>query len=263
MELGLEGKVVIVTGGASGIGAAIVRVLSDEAAIPVILDRADPDEAVLKRLRRGAPQADWITVDLVRDRACADAVAQISERHGRIDALVNNAGINDRVGLDADPADFRASLDRNLVHYHTMAHLCLPELKRRRGSIVNIASKVAVTGQGGTSAYAAAKGAQLALTREWAAELAHDGVRVNAVIPAEVKTPLYEKWLAGFDDPERELHRITRAIPLGARMTASGEIAAMVVFLLSARSGHTTGQWVYVDGGYCHLDRCLTTRDRG
>jgi len=263
MKLGLEGKVVIVTGGASGIGAAIVQALSEEAATPVILDLAGPDETVLKRLRLHAPLADWITVDLTQDQACTDAVAKISDRHGRIDALVNNAGINDRVGLDAGPAGFRASLDRNLIHYYTMAHLCLPELKRQQGSIVNIASKVAVTGQGSTSAYAAAKGAQLALTREWATELARNGVRVNAVIPAEVKTPLYEKWLAGFDDPEQELHRITRTIPLGARMTEPAEIAAMVVFLLSAQASHTTGQWLFVDGGYCHLDRGLTTQDQG
>jgi len=259
MELGLEGKVVIVTGGASGIGGAIADALARESAIPVILDKSPCNEHVMTRLMRQSPSADWITVDLMDDDACAAAIAETVTRHGKIDALVNNAGINDRVGLDAGPAQFRASLDRNLVHYFTMAHLCLPELKRNKGSVVNIASKVAVTGQGSTSAYAAAKGAQLALTREWATELAGDGVRVNAVVPAEVKTPLYEAWLNGFDDPDRKLRKIADAIPLGARMTEPGEIAAMVVFLLSVQASHTTGQWLFVDGGYRHLDRALTT----
>jgi L-fucose dehydrogenase len=122
---------------------------------------------------------------------------------------------------------------------------------------VNISSKTAITGQGNTSAYVAAKAAQLGLTREWAAALAADGVRVNAVIPAEVMTPLYRTWLDTFDNPQARLAEIVRHIPLGQRMTEADEIAATVVFLLSPRSGHTTGQWLFVDGGYTHLDRAL------
>lgn len=260
MDLGLKGKVVIVTGGASGIGLAIVHSLAAEAAVAVIFDKSPPDAAMLAGLRDRSPRSDWITVDLTDDRACAQAVADVVRRFGKIDALVNNAGINDRVGLEAGPAGFRASLDRNLVHYYTMAHLCLAQLRAQRGTIVNIASKVALTGQGETSAYAAAKGGQLALTREWAAELARDGVRVNAVVPAEVKTPLYDAWLNSFDDPEHQRQQITRTIPLGARMTLASEIAATVAFLLSHQASHTTGQWLFVDGGYCHLDRALTTQ---
>jgi NAD(P)-dependent dehydrogenase (short-subunit alcohol dehydrogenase family) len=98
----------------------------------------------------------------------------------------------------------------------------------------------------------------LALTREWAAELLGYRIRVNAVIPAEVMTPLYRQWLDTFPDPERKLESVLSKIPLEKRMTSPDEIAAMVVFLLSARAAHITGQHVFVDGGYVHLDRALT-----
>jgi NAD(P)-dependent dehydrogenase (short-subunit alcohol dehydrogenase family) len=138
-----------------------------------------------------------------------------------------------------------------------MAHHALPALKESRGSIVNIGSKVAETGQGGTSGYAAANGGRNALTREWAVELIRHGIRVNAVIVAESYTPLYEKWIRTLSDPEEALKRITDRIPLGRRMTLPEEIADTVVFLLSERSSHTTGQLIHVDGGYVHLDRAL------
>ena len=176
---------------------------------------------------------------------------------GELHGLVNNAGVNDGVGLDAGPQAFVASLERNLFHAYLMAHLCVPHLRASHGAIVNISSKTAVTGQGGTSGYTAAKGALLALTREWAASLRRDGVRVNAVIPAEVMTPLYRRWLDTFEEPDAKLATITARIPLGQRMTKPEEIADTVVFLLCDRASHTTGQWVFVDGGYTHLDRAL------
>ena len=123
---------------------------------------------------------------------------------------------------------------------------------------MNISSKTAVTGQGGTSGYTASKGAQLALTREWAVELLPYGIRVNAIVPAEVMTPQYGKWITTFPNPEEKLRNITSKIPLGKRMTEAAEIASTAVFLLSDKSAHTTGQHLYVDGGYVHLDRALT-----
>ena len=257
MDLGLTGKIIIVTGGASGIGAAISEALAQEGAIPVIFARSTPPSGFLDRITSASPQAGWVQVELSDDAQCRAAVEATLARWGRIDGLVNNAGANDSIGLDAGPDAFRASLERNLIHYYTLAHLTLPQLKANRGAIVNISSKTAITGQGNTSAYVAAKAAQLGLTREWAAALAADGVRVNAVIPAEVMTPLYRNWLDTFDDPESRLAQIVQHVPLGQRMTTAAEIAATVVFLLSDKSGHTTGQWVYVDGGYTHLDRAL------
>lgn len=258
MDLHLKDKVVIVTGGASGIGAAISLTLADEGAIPVILGKSPMTEEFMAQLKARAAQHFFVQVELSDDAACRAAVEQTVERFGRIDGLVNNAGVNDGIGLDAGREAFMASLERNLVHYYVMAHYCVPHLKATKGAIVNVSSKTALTGQGNTSGYTASKGAQLSLTREWAASLLADGVRVNALIPAEVMTPLYERWIQTFDNPAEKLAAITARIPLGHRMTTSEEMARTCVFLLSDASSHTTGQWVFVDGGYTHLDRALT-----
>jgi L-fucose dehydrogenase len=260
MDLELKDRIIIVTGGAKGIGGAIVRACAAEGAVPVIVNREGPEgPALAAKLQQQGGQSHFIAADLSDDSACERVVKEVAARFGRIDALVNNAGVNDGVGLEkGSPENYRASLRRNLYHYYEMAHFALPHLKKTSGGIVNIASKVAVTGQGNTSGYASAKGAQLALTREWAAELLPYGIRVNAVLPAEVMTPLYRNWLNTFPDPDEKLKHITARIPLGRRMTLDDEIAWAVVFLLSPRSGHTTGQWLFVDGGYAHLDRALT-----
>lgn len=257
MDLGLKDKVVIVTGGGAGIGAAISLGLAAEGAIPVVLARREPDNGFLAGLLAHQPKATVILADLSRDEDCRSAVAKAKALFGRIDGLVNNAGTNDGVGLAAGPEAFRASLDQNLLHYYTLAHLLAEDLKASRGAIVNISSKTALTGQGSTSAYVAAKAAQLGLTREWAAALAPYGVRVNAVVPAEVMTPMYRNWLQSFEDPARQEALISARIPLGNRMSTAEDIAASVIFLLSDRAGHTTGQWLFVDGGYVHLDRAL------
>ena len=257
MNLLLANKVIVVTGGGKGIGAQIVRACAEEGAIPLIIDR---DAAAAAKVQAEIKTACGIvTADLSTPEGCSSAVEQTVAQFGSVDALVNNAGKNDKVGLEqGSPSDFLASLNQNLVHYYCMTHYALPHLKRARGAIVNIASKVAVTGQGGTSGYAASKGAILALTREWAAELLPYNIRVNTVIPAEVMTPLYRQWLDTFPNPGEKLKTILSKIPLEKRMTTVDEIAAMTVFLLSPRSAHTTGQHIFVDGGYVHLDRGLT-----
>jgi L-fucose dehydrogenase len=259
MDLQLKDKVIIVTGGAKGIGAGIVHACAAEGAIPVIVGRdADAGRQVQGEIQRSG-RCGLISVDLSTPESCSHSVEQVLKDFGRLDALVNNAGRNDKVGLeDGNPDEYVASLNRNLVHYYAMAHYSLPHLKHSRGSIVNIGSKTAVTGQGSTSGYASSKGAIMALTREWAAELLPYGIRVNTVIPAEVMTPLYRNWLDTFPSPKEKLANIISKIPLDKRMTTSEEIAAMVVFLISPKSSHTTGQHLFVDGGYVHLDRALT-----
>lgn len=256
MNLHLDDKIIIVTGGAKGIGEGIVKALSAENAVPVIIGRSEADNA--KALESINNKGFQVVAELTDPAACEDAVKKVIEKYGRIDGLVNNAGVNDGVGLEnGSYEDFIASVHKNVVHYYLMAHHALPYLKKSKGPIVNIGSKTAETGQGGTSGYAASNGGRNALTREWAVELLKYNIRVNAVIVAECYTPLYDKWIKTFDNSEEKLKAITEKIPLEKRMTSAQEIADMVVFLLSDRSSHTTGQLIHVDGGYVHLDRAL------
>lgn len=260
MDLQIKDKVVVVTGGAKGIGAAIAKGAAGEGAVLVIVDLDEAAAGKLgAKLRADGARCEHIAADLCDARNCERAVKQALEKFGRLDVLVNNAGVNDKVGLEnGSPEKYEESLRRNLLHYYNMAHYSLSALKQSRGCIVNIASKTAITGQGGTSGYASAKGAILALTREWAVDLAQYDIRVNAVVPAEVMTPLYEQWLSTFANPEEKRKEIVVKIPLGKRMTKPEEIAAAVLFLISGQASHITGQHIFVDGGYVHLDRALT-----
>ncbi len=254
MDLHLKDKVVLISGGAKGIGKAIVQQLLEEQAHPVILDK---DERAGKELVAKYPVI-FLPGDLNQASYCQSAIEQVVQKYGHIDGLVNNAGFNDGVGLEkGTPEKFAASMQSNLIHFYSLAHFALPHLKKVKGAIVNIGSKVAVTGQGNTSGYAAAKGGVLGLTREWAVELLPYNIRVNAVLPAEVWTTMYETWLSTQPNPEQKKKEIESRIPLGRRMTRPEEIADMVVFLLSDRSSHVTGQWMLVDGGYTQLDRAV------
>lgn len=261
MDLGLKDKLIVVTGGGAGIGAGISRACLAEGARVVVLGRRSENvRAFMEEMQANAAKCNLVEAYLEDLDRCKSAISEIEDQYGDIYGLVNNAGVNDGIGLEkGDVAHFVESLQKNLIHYYALAHYALNSLRRTQGAIVNISSKVALTGQGNTSGYAASKGAQLALTREWAAELLKYNIRVNAVLPAEVMTPLYQRWLDTLGDPEAELKRITSKIPLGHRMTLASEIAAATVLLLSpTQSGHTTGQHLVVDGGYVHLDRALT-----
>ena len=259
MELNLKNKVIIVTGGAKGIGECIALTLAQEGAIPVVVGRNESDnKKTVDKIKSLGGNSFSIVAELSSDQECKKAVDTTAKEFGKIEGLVNNAGVNDGVGLASGNYDaFVNSLHKNLIHYYLMAHYALPWLIKSKGAIVNIGSKTAETGQGNTSAYAASNGGRNALTREWAVELLPYGIRVNAVIVAECYTPLYDSWIKTFSNPEEKLQSITKKIPLGKRMTTKEEIADMVVFLISERSSHTTGQLINIDGGYVHLDRAL------
>ena len=260
MNLNLKEKIIIVTGGARGIGKGITKILAGEGATVVIIGRDENDniEAV-DEIEADGGKAFQVVAELTIPANCEAAIKSIVQKFNRIDGLVNNAGVNDGINLEHGNYEaFMSSLHKNLVHYYLIAHHALPYLIKSKGAIVNISSKTAETGQGGTSAYAAANGGRNALTREWAVELLKYGIRVNAVIVAECMTPLYESWLLRSPDPVQELANIKNSIPFENRLTTAEEIANTVAFLLSGKSSHTTGQLIHIDGGYTHLDRAIT-----
>jgi L-fucose dehydrogenase len=259
MDLHLADKIIIVSGGAKGIGGGIVKLLAVEGAISVIIGRNESENInTVNEIELSGGKAFQVVAELSNPVECEQAIKKVMEKFNRIDGLVNNAGVNDGVGLENGNYDkFMESLHKNLVHYYLLAHYALPALIKTKGAIVNITSKTAETGQGNTSAYAASNGGRNALTREWAVELLKYGIRVNAVVVAECFTPAYEKWIETLPNPAEKLKEIESKIPLENRMTTAEEIANMVAFLLSSKSSHTTGQLIYVDGGYVHLDRAL------
>ncbi|MTI12765.1 L-fucose dehydrogenase [Sansalvadorimonas verongulae] len=256
MDLQLNQKVALVSGGSSGIGKAIVHRLLEEGCRVVNVSLEPPAD------HREWEECRFIQADLCSPEQCKSTVEKVLDIYSSLDILVNNAGVNDSIGLQATPSQFLTSLQRNVVHYFSLMHYSLEALRESQGAVVNIGSKVSVTGQGGTSGYAAAKGGVNSLTREWALELAEEGVRVNAVIPAEVLTPQYEQWLADQTCSAAMQSRIALSVPLQRRYTRPEEIADMVGYLASSRASHITGQLIFVDGGYTHLDRRATVQSK-
>jgi L-fucose dehydrogenase len=259
MNLNLKDKVIIITGGAKGIGKAMAELFAKEDAIAVVVGRKEADNLkVTDEITKNGGKAFQFVAELAKPDNCKNVIEAIIAQFGKIDGLVNNAGVNDGVGLEnGNYEDFMSSLHKNVVHYYLMAHYALPELIKSKGAIVNITSKTGETGQGNTSAYAAANGGRNALTREWAVELLKYGIRVNAIMVAECWTPAYETWIETLPNAQEKLSEITAKIPFENRMTTAEEIANMAAFLMSDKSSHTTGQIIHVDGGYVHLDRAL------
>lgn len=262
MDLGLKGKVIVITGAAGkegSIGHTILEALAEEDAIPAIIDRNDRGYAYVDKIKENGIDAIFCKTDVMDPQQIEKAIESIAAKYGRIDAVINNVGVNDGAGLDASYDEFMDSLKLNMVSYFLVVKHALPWLKKSKGNILNIGSKVALTGQGRTSGYAAAKGGVLGLTREWAVDLIKDGIRSNAIIIAESWTPSYDTWIKTLPDGEEKLKSIVKKIPLENRMTTTQEIADACLFTISERSSHTTGQFITVDGGYVHLDRSLLT----
>jgi L-fucose dehydrogenase len=260
VDLNLNKKVILISGGAGkkgSIGETILQNLANEGAIPVVIDQSDRGYGYIEVLQTKGIDGLFVKTDVTIPSEIEVAIKTVVEKYGRIDGVINNVGINDGVGLSASYEAFMDSLKLNLVSYFMVVKHALPWLIKSKGTILNIGSKVALTGQGGTSAYAAAKGGVLALTREWAVDLIKHGIRVNAIIIAECYTPSYQDWIDTLEDGARKIKSIREKVPLENRMTNPQEIADLCLFTISDRSSHTTGQFIFVDGGYVHLDRAL------
>lgn len=260
MDLNLKDKIIVISGAAGikgSIGETMVRAVAREGAIPVIIDRNERGYAYMEELQANGTDALFVQTDVTDPVQMQRAVDELVKKYGRIDVVINNVGVNDGIGLDGTYEAFMESLKLNLASYFLLVKFALPQLIQSGGNVLNIGSKVALTGQGGTSGYAASKGGVLALTREWAADLARHSIRVNALIIAESWTPAYQNWLHTLADGEEKRKSIVERIPFGKRMTTPDEIADMAMFLISGQSSHTTGQYLFVDGGYVHLDRSV------
>ena len=240
----MQGKVVLVTGGSSGIGQATARAFAAEGATVVITGR---DEG---RLADAAKQvgADWVAADVSSAGDCARMVATVTDRHGRLDVAVNNAGVLGPRGplADIDPADWAALLGTNVSGvFHAMKYEIAYMKEHGGGAIVNVASNIGAHRRvPGLAAYAASKAAVSVLLRAAALEYASHGIRINAVSPGATDTAM--SYLPGETAAERDA-RMAQAMPLG-RVATTDEVAATIVWLASGRAGFVAGHDLVVDG---------------
>jgi NAD(P)-dependent dehydrogenase (short-subunit alcohol dehydrogenase family) len=247
MERELEGKTAFVTGGAMGIGAAVAELLAQCGANVVIVDRARAEAEALAQRLGGSTLA--ITADVASGEAVAAAVRTTVDRFGGIDIVSNNAGIQ-RYGTveTTTEAGWDEVMDVNLKSVYLVCHHAIEHLRARRGAVVNMASVQSFATQRGVAAYTTGKHALIGLTRSMALDFAADGVRVNAVAPGSVDTPML-RWAVEQDpDPERLMRTIHAMHPMG-RIAQPSEIAEAVAFLASPRASFITGATLVVDGG--------------
>ncbi|MGI8780180.1 MAG: SDR family NAD(P)-dependent oxidoreductase [Solirubrobacteraceae bacterium] len=246
----MEGRVALVTGASSGIGRATAIALAQEGAAVALAALPGPElESAAGRCREEGAEAVAVAADVADGAAVAHAFERASEL-GPVDAVFNNAGLSLVAPIaDTTDAQWQRLLSVNVTGSFNVARAAARDmLARRRGAIVNTASELALTGETGYVAYTATKGAILAMTRALAAELAPDGIRVNAVCPGATDTPMLRAEYATAADPERARRQGERTVALG-RFGRPEEIARMVVFLLSDDASYATGGHYLVDGG--------------
>jgi NAD(P)-dependent dehydrogenase (short-subunit alcohol dehydrogenase family) len=247
----LDGRVAIITGAAMGIGRSCARLMAQNGARVIVADiDAEAGERTSAEIVAAGDTAVFVRTD-VTSMADMEAVAEAAiERFGTIDILVSNAALAiGGVVDDTDEETWNQVMTTNLTSVWRGMKVCLPEMRRKgKGSIVNMSSVQSLAGFKGWAAYAAAKGGVNALTQQTAVDLAPHGIRVNAVAPGTIMTPLNEKVFREHPNPDELIATWNRAHPLG-RFGQPEEVAEMVAFLASDRSSFITGEIIRVDGG--------------
>jgi len=245
-------KVAIVTGGAKGMGLGCIEVFHEEGAKVILLDRdyRAAEEVVGLLNKKRSHSAAAYACDVGDLGQLSQALALATQHFGRVDCLINNAGVHppDTPIEQTTAEEVMQLLKINFVSTYIASMAVIDSIKRTQGTIINISSMTAVLGQKNSCAYAATKGAQLSFTKALALELAPFGVRVNAVLPSNVDTPLMRAWASSLADPESALQRIAELQPLG-RMATPREMGTICLFLASADSSFITGQGIIADGG--------------
>lgn len=247
-----QNKSVIVTGGSKGIGEGCCRVFCREGAMVSILARGrEAGQQLAAELNaKGPGKAIFIPCDVGNHLQLKQAIEETVQMFGRLDCIINNAGQHPpAMSLDETTVEFMEELMRiNYISTFAGARYALPHLRRTRGTIVNISSMTAVLGQDRSSAYCATKGAQVSLTKALAKELGPEGIRVNAILPSNIDTPLMRDWAATLPDPESALQRVS-AMQVFGRMGTIEEMGEVALFLASDESSFVTGQAIEAEGG--------------
>lgn len=245
------GRVVLVSGGASGIGAASARLFAHEGAAVAILDTdARAGEACATQIRDAGGAAAFHEVDVTEEGAVEKSVAETLNEFGRLDAAHLNAGIEyARTFAETPIEDWRHVIDVNLTGAAVVARAVIAPMSRQNsGAIVLTASTLALLGAAETSAYSAAKAGMLALVRVLAIELASAGIRVNAILPGAIDTPMLRREATLAPDPDLQARRFAAISPMD-RLGRPEEIAAAALFLCSDAASFITGTSLAVDGG--------------
>jgi NAD(P)-dependent dehydrogenase (short-subunit alcohol dehydrogenase family) len=245
-------RAVIVTGASKGIGSGCARVFCAEGGLIALwdIDAGAGERLAFELTEAGPGRAVFFDCDVRDERQIESAIDQAVREFGRLDCLINNAGIHPpamRID-DTRLADVEALLRVNFLSTFAASKYAAPHLRKTKGTIVNISSMTAVLGQEQSAAYSASKGAQLSLTKALALELGRDGIRVNAVLPSNVDTPLMREWAATLPDPDSALERVAALQVLG-RMAQPEEIGRVCLFLATDDSSFVTGQGIEVEGG--------------
>jgi NAD(P)-dependent dehydrogenase (short-subunit alcohol dehydrogenase family) len=247
-----SGKSVVVTGGTKGIGEGCARVFCGEGGLVAILARGqEAGLSLAAELNRTGPgRAIYVPCDVTNREQLKAAIDRAAAEFGRLDCLINNAGWHppattiDETRLE----DLEELIRMNFMSTFAGCQYALPHLRKTKGTIINMSSMVALLGQEHSAAYCSTKGAQLSLKKALAVELGREGIRVNAILPGNVDTPLMRDWAATLPDPQSALARVA-ALQVFGRMATGEEIGRIALFLATNDSSFLTGQAIEAEGG--------------